>query len=67
MQADCPANTRTELADFTANSMLQLEAAGVQAAPTEILSDVRESSSLQAFDNCLDVFASYVLLKRDMG
>jgi hypothetical protein len=67
MQADCPANTRTQLADFTANSLLQLEEVGIDATPTEILADVRESSSLGVSDDCLDVFALYVLLRKDQG
>ncbi len=67
MQADCPANTRTQLADFTANSLLRLEKAGIDATPTEILTDVRESSSLGVSDDCLDVFALYVLLRQDEG
>ena len=66
MQGDCPANTRTQLADFTANSLLELKAAGVGATPTEILSDVRESSSLGVSD-CLQLVVAYVLLKKDMG
>ena len=66
MQGDCPANTRTQLADFTANSMVELKSAGVEATPTEILSDVRESSSLQVSD-CLQLFAAYVLIKKDTG
>ena len=67
MEAECPANTRTQLADFTANSMLQLEKVGIDATPTEIITDVRESSSLGVMDDCLDVFALYVLLRQDQG
>lgn len=67
MQEECPANTRTELADYTANVMLQLEDAGVEAKPIEILEDVRESSTLREFAACLDLFTFYTLLRRDQG
>ena len=67
MQEECPANTRRQLADFTANVMRQLEAVGVAATPKEILTDVRESSSLQEFDDCLDLFALYTILRKEQG
>lgn len=67
MEIECPANTRRQLADFTANVILQLEDAGVEAGPIEILSDVRESSSLREFDDCLDLFALYTILRKEQG
>ena len=67
MQQDCPGNTRRQLADFTANTLVQLEDAGVDASPSEILADVRQSSSLEATNNCLDLFALYAILRREQG
>lgn len=67
MEEECPANTRRQLADYTANVILQLEDAGVSAEPIEILSDVRESSTLQAVDDCLDLFALYTILRKEQG
>jgi hypothetical protein len=67
MEEECPANTRRQLADYTANTILQLKDVGVTAEPIEVLSDVRESSTLQAVDNCLDLFALYTILRKEQG
>jgi hypothetical protein len=60
MQADCPKNTRRQLADFTANTILLLEDKGISANPAEVLSDVAQSTDLGAISDCRDVFALYV-------
>ena len=64
MEVDCPKNTRTQLADFTANAYERLN--GV-ATPREILRDVSLSTDLGAFSDCLDVFVQYVLLREGGG
>lgn len=67
MQEECPTSTRTQLADYTANVMLELEKVGVEAQPREILTDVRQSSSLRAFKDCLDLFTFYTILRKEQG
>jgi hypothetical protein len=64
MELDCPSNTRSELADFTANTYEKLN--GV-ASPSEILQDVSQSTELQAYSDCLDVFVQYVILRQGGG
>lgn len=64
IEADCPANTRRQLADFTANTIQVLDDAGISATPTQVLVDVQQSSSLGAFRDCLDVFALYAQLRK---
>jgi hypothetical protein len=67
MAADCPSNTERELADYTANTLLQLEDAGLSPTPSEILADVRQSTSLREFSDCLDVFVLYATLRKGGG
>lgn len=66
-QADCPNDSREQLADMTANTITLLDEAGVKAAPVEILEDIRESSSLRISPSCVNYFAMYAALRRDVG
>jgi hypothetical protein len=65
MENECPTNDRTQLSDFTANVMVELDKVGVDATPTEILEHVRQSSSLRQIDDCLGLFATYAILRRE--
>lgn len=68
LEADCPANTRRDLADLTVNSLRDLEHSGISAAsPTQILGGVLGSEYMGAASDCSRFFKHYVTLRRHEG
>ncbi len=67
LEADCPANTRRNLAEFTVESRRDLHVSGIAATPTQILGGVLGSSDIGAFADCSRFFARYVTLRRHEG
>lgn len=67
LEADCPANTRRNLADFTVTSLRDLHDSGISATPTQILGGVLGSSDIGALADCSRFFARYVTRRRDDG
>jgi hypothetical protein len=67
LEADCPANTRRDLADLTVKSLHELERSGISASPTQILGGVLGSSDIGALSDCSRFFARYVTRRRHEG
>ena len=67
LAADCPANTRRDLAAFTVRSLRQLRASGMSATPTEVLGGVAGLDDIGWRSGCSSYFGRYVTLRRREG
>jgi hypothetical protein len=67
LEADCPANTRRDLADLTVRSRRELERSGISATPTQILGGVLGSTDIGSLSDCSRFFARYVTRARHEG
>jgi hypothetical protein len=71
LQVVCTANTRTQLADFTANVILLLDEDGVELKPTQVLEDAVTASDAYAAGgsgealDCASLFALLVPLYKN--
>jgi hypothetical protein len=62
--ADCPADTRRDLADLTVRSIRELHDSGIPASPTQVLGGVEGAEQIGALPDCSAFFESYVDLRR---
>ena len=68
LEADCPANTRRDLADLTVDTLRDLRHARISGAtPTQILGGVLGSETMGAASECSGFFKRYVTRRRDEG
>lgn len=62
--ADCPSDTRRDLADLTIRSVTALRRGGIPATPTEVLGGVLGSPGIGGSDVCARFFSGYVAVRR---
>ncbi len=67
LAADCPADTRRGIADFTVRSVRTLRHDGIPATPTEVLGGVLGTPDTGATAECSRFFTRYVAERRAKG
>ena len=63
LEADCPGNTRRDLAAFTVNSLRKLQNRGISATPRDVLGGVAGADDIGWLSDCSAYFESYVTLR----
>ena len=64
LEADCPGNTRRDLAAFTVDSLRELRDSGVPATPTQVLGGVAGLDDIGWLSGCSAYFERYVTIRR---
>jgi len=64
LEADCPSNTRRELAAFTTQSVHELHRDGVEVTPNAVLGGVVGQPDLGSTERCERFFARWVAQQR---
>ena len=64
LAADCPADSRSDLAALTVRSLRELERVGISGTPTQVLGGVIGSSDIGALSSCSGFFERYVATRR---
>ena len=67
LEADCPADTRRNLADLTVKSLRELRDRGIAATPNEILGGVLGTTDMGALSDCSPFFDRYVTRRLSDG
>jgi hypothetical protein len=65
LEADCPANTRSDLGNLTIKSLRELHGAGIAATPNEILGGVLGTPDMGSLSECSGFFERYVERRRE--
>ena len=63
--ADCPDNTRRDLADLAVNSLRELRNNGISATPTQVLGGVAGLEDIGRLSSCKPYFERYVAIRRE--
>jgi hypothetical protein len=67
LEADCPADTRSDLEQLTIRSLGELRLSGIAATPTQILGGVVGLDDIGALPHCSPFFERYVRISRREG
>ena len=62
--ADCPDDTRRDLADLTVSSLRELRSSGIAATPTQVLGGVAGLDDIGRLPHCKPYFQRYIATRR---